>query len=436
MNSHLNSYHEYQKNTVNLLLTHFPDNISNMIFSYMSSYYLARQIEIENQYAFAMLNEILVNDEIFKILNEVSLILKHNIFDHIAEEYKSKGHNIHLLSKASYHSISYLSREHSKDFRQRQAIFPNKLPAEIIQSEENIQTLLDREKIRLIFQEESKTIDKLTCSLKAILEMGYCFFEYFVKKDIYQFEFLSHAIMPTSRELNIRLRRKKSKFSMTQGIGQEPWDITSENDRGHLCGKTVFKSISTVGYVDKITREAGNQNVKEISAELKNQLNDYGIRLNEGLRLPNKFNYPYTFIERMALASVPEFPIPLVASTSSTIARLMITLLYFGFFNQNGTFNFDKVKIVANCFSAFLIYEGHHSFIEVAEIYNRVLDAIAILALNMDDKSTSQNTIVHQFPCIGKLNYPAFFHTSYKEKVQFRAERNPARSILEARQCI
>jgi hypothetical protein len=69
--------------------------------------------------------------------------------------------------------------------------------------------------------------------------------------------------------------------------------------------------------------------------------------------------------------------LPLIASPSNATAKVFIMSQGMELYLQDDLFNLDKAQIFANCVMAYLVYSGHHSFLEVAEIWNRQLDFVA-----------------------------------------------------------
>ena len=85
------------------------------------------------------------------------------------------------------------------------------------------------------------------------------------------------------------------------------------------------------------------------------------------------------------------------------------------FNDSDGTFNFDKSQIFANCMMGFLVHAGHHSMIEVAEVYNRLCDLVAINLLEKNGPSPDINEEKLPYYRIGA--YPTLFNNLYRDKV-------------------
>lgn len=100
-----------------------------------------------------------------------------------------------------------------------------------------------------------------------------------------------------------------------------------------------------------------------------------------------------------------------------------------GLFLQGGQFNLDDAQIFANCIMAYLVYSGHHSFLEVAEIWNRQLDFVAIehpeqLPAGIIPSEPTDIRYIEdadaperKLPYAIAGNYSHFLHASYRDTV-------------------
>lgn len=154
------------------------------------------------------------------------------------------------------------------------------------------------------------------------------------------YDSIKEHIAPTSEEVAIRLLRSADVEAITYGIGtEEGCDLVSKSDTIDSCrsGKARFF----------ISSPEGRQR---------------------------------TWFEQLADQTRLHKPqLPLIASPSNAAAKSFIMGHGIGLFTQaNGLFDFDKAQVFANCLMAYLVYCGHHSFLEVAEIWNRQLDFLAI----------------------------------------------------------
>lgn len=142
-----------------------------------------------------------------------------------------------------------------------------------------------------------------------------------------------------------------------------------------------------------------------------------------------------TWFEKLANQdAIGKPPLPLIASPSNATAKVFMMSQGMRLFLQYGQFNLDKAQIFANCVMAYLVYSGHHSFLEVAEIWNRQLDFVAIEhpeqlpggvipseptdALYMEDADVPERKL--PYAVVG--NYSHFLHSSYRDKVIARMD--------------
>lgn len=70
--------------------------------------------------------------------------------------------------------------------------------------------------------------------------------------------------------------------------------------------------------------------------------------------------------------------LPLVATASGTTARTLIALQDLGAFNNSGAFDSERAQYFSSALCGTIVHGGHHSVLEVAEMYNRLLDHHAI----------------------------------------------------------
>ena len=98
------------------------------------------------------------------------------------------------------------------------------------------------------------------------------------------------------------------------------------------------------------------------------------------------------------------------------MVRTLVTLQDLGAFNlPDGSFDFDKAQIIANAIAGFLLHGGHHSFSEVAEVYNRLLDYVALEKL--ETAGPTPEMVETKMPYYRRGDYGSFFNKSYAEKL-------------------
>jgi hypothetical protein len=128
--------------------------------------------------------------------------------------------------------------------------------------------------------------------------------------------------------------------------------------------------------------------------------------------------------------------LPLLASVSGSTARTIVMLQDIGAFNDaDGLFDFNKAQVLLNCCMGFYIQCGHHSFLEVAEIYNRLIDYIALERQDLlpqhifpaPSDSTYMTTIdapERKLPYFHIGNYNSFLHPSYRSHILNNMDKN------------
>ena len=147
------------------------------------------------------------------------------------------------------------------------------------------------------------------------------------------------------------------------------------------------------------------------------------------------------------LAKLPDsknnVSMPIVANISRSVARTLISMQDLRTFdNEQKQFDFEIAQIFANTLIIFYILEGHHSFTEIAEIYNRLLDYIALLQPKqlppgcIPDKPSKLEYMVAPdrlekiLPYYAVGNYSTFFHPDFAKQIV--KESSPPDLSIEA----
>lgn len=199
-------------------------------------------------------------------------------------------------------------------------------------------------------------------------------------------------IAPTNDEVKIRSRRTENVLAVSYGIGTESGtDLVParETTSGCFSGKARFFILPT------------ENRIKTWFEKLADQ---------------NHLNKP---------------SLPLLASPSNAAAKTFMMANGIGLFlkQENGLFDFDKAQIFANCVMAYLVYCGHHSFLEVAEIWNRQLDYVGIekpeqlptgiipTVATVEPYFNYQDAVERKLPYAVIGEYSRFLHPLYTDKV-------------------
>ena len=138
-----------------------------------------------------------------------------------------------------------------------------------------------------------------------------------------------------------------------------------------------------------------------------------------------------TWFEKLAdQSNVGKPALPLIASPSNATAKSLIMAQGMDLFlNPDGLFDLDKAQIFANCLMAYLVYCGHHSVLEIMEIWNRQLDFVAIerpdqLPIGIISGEATMmpymeetDAVERKLPYAVVGNYSNFLHPMYVEEV-------------------
>lgn len=174
---------------------------------------------------------------------------------------------------------------------------------------------------------------------------------------------------------------------------------------GINSGKALFAGASLKTRLEIITKQF-DQAKKRMSQSKNQELEEkdvlptmkkmqyYKIPFEKHARKPLDVyakQYETTF-EKLVKTVDSKHLLPIVANISRSTARTLITLQDLGAFrNEKYEFDFEIAQIFANIVMTFYVWGGHHSFTEVAEIYNRLLDYIVI----QDPRQLPKNLISH-----------------------------------------
>jgi hypothetical protein len=241
----------------------------------------------------------------------------------------------------------------------------------------------------------------LAQALKVITDLGAAYTNFYQHAHSADFEKSYNQIYPSPEEFKVRISTEETGLpiqrSLTLGIGKSPGEVVSiEEDKdqlGYRCGKSVFLGVDMEQRLrlmakeyDTIFLEAPSENrttkinkfiddtKKELGSPLADEFKQY-----QGDASPRMdFAGWAKKIEPSAMKLAHSEELPLVASVSGSMARILIALEDLHAFDTNGEFDFDKAKKVTINIIAFFNIAGHHSFFEVAEIYNRLIDYILL----------------------------------------------------------
>ncbi len=372
-------------------------------------------IEIENELAHKMLKEATTNNDIKKVLLEISVVLIAKVLTPIRQAL-TETKQFSDLSKPYQEMLENLAAEHSAEKLQYGALMPEvESSRAILSSMSNMQKLIDAQEKFLLNIEKISTIDEMAIALKIIVELGFNYYEAPETWHHDHFDLINNLISPTKEEIDIRVFRSElnepAKLALTHGIGKTEEDLGLKSlGKGYNAGKAAFSTVSMKTRLELLCKEYDETKLEKCADKMAY----YKIPLIKSERKPiesyaNKWE---TFFEKLIKNPESKESLPLIASVSRATARVMVTLQDLEAFNKlDGSFDFDKAQIFANCMMGFIVHAGHHSTVEVAEVYNRLLDYVAIEHLGKTGPTPEMTEAKMPYYHVG--NHLSFFNKSY-----------------------
>ncbi len=339
--------------------------------------------QFDSSLSLAMLEQILQNQNIRLVLTEIAAQLRRHILPVLIEQ-ESSGLSPKLGS---------LAMQHSSGDKFVGALLPDYTPDYLEHTAEGRMLLLTTIDNCLQAADKISTPHEFLALMKVIDGMAFVY-DVFETKKVKPDDHLrcKDYIAPTPEETGIRSCRSDDLLAMTYGIGTEmSTDLVVQNKKlstGCFSGKARF------------------------------------------FILPTESRTPIWFEKLADQRSVNKPVLPLIASPSNSAAKNFIMAHGLGLFRQeNGLFDMNKAQIFANCLMAYLVYCGHHSFLEVVEIWNRQLDFLVIekpeqlppgtipgiptILPYMDEPEAVERKL--PYARVGK--YSSFLHPLYADKV-------------------
>lgn len=336
-------------------------------------------IAYENAYAWSMLEEIGQNEFILQILGELSQKLKHDILLPLKQ-------NPALVKKLS--GLAVYNSRIDKPFG---ALFPEANPSDLMDTEAGQLMLLDAIELTLDHAANPKSnVMEVFTLLKAIDNMAYVyanptFLEAFpTMGNRSHYLSIADMVATTNEELDARTTRKAPMEATTYGVGTDIGkDLVC---KGSVTGAT-FSGKAQFIMMDAKARilywlETYNKekNDKEKRTFWERKFAYYGISKHwaENLgELSEKdelfFAQWKTYFERLVQ------DLPQIATPSNSSSKSFVLYLEKNYFIQeNEKFDLDKGLVIANCLMAYFVSSGHHSVLEIREIWNRTLDYLGI----------------------------------------------------------
>ena len=357
------------------------------------------RIPFENALAEAMLNELCSNPKIKSALIDIATILYSKVLTpaiaNIKQYEKHDDIPQHLKDVINSWAI-----QHSEGDRFYGALLPDFSIEKIKTSEGRLLLLSAMEKTLSI--ENIQTLSALQNALSLIKTfdgIGYYYLSDAHSKSKHEeYLLIKNMIFPSDEECKMRHPRNEKLVAITYGIGTElNRDLMPQKKeiKGGFPGKARF-------FIPPLEKHS-------------------------------------PWFQKLAREKESFQPLPLIASVSFSASRSLITLLHLGAFNQSDAEKFDlkKVQIYANCLMGYYVFCGHHSVVEVMEVWNRVLDYVAIyhpeqLPSEIFPKTPSEQpygnqiTVEELLPYGHVGNYKHFLHKDYAEHITGVAKHNMA----------
>lgn len=386
-------------------------------------------VEIENQLAITMLDEAISNAEIKRVLTEISQILLAKVLAPIQQKVTAVA-EFSQLDKFTQAMLVNLAGEHSAERRQYGAIMPEIHSGEVIlKLKSEIEKLLAAHVRVLTTIPQVKTVEEMAVVLKTIVELGYTYYQEAPDEwHSANFAAIKQYVSPSMEENDIRLYRnelgEELKLATTFGIGTEANDLALKSEgKGRAAGKAAFGKVSMRARLQRLC----DQYDATPTEKLAEKMAYYKIPLIKEQRAALDIYVAKweTFFEKLMQRS----QLPFVASVSWATTRVLVTLQDLQAFNKSdSSFDFDKAQIVANCMMGFIVHAGHHSTAEVAEVYNRLLDYVAITYLEKHNqaivKIEGDEKIERKLPYFHFGNYNSFFNRNYIQRLAKLSEPN------------
>lgn len=336
--------------------------------------------ELESSIACSMIEEALKNDEIKRTLADIASVLIRTVLSDIRQKeqqgMKPKLNTLALCNSKDDKYIGALLPEYDADYLEKNPEGRQKLLDALEQCLQKAATI-------------SSTHDFLAL-MKAVDSMAYMYDVIETDKASDPHRKCKQYLAPTPEETAVRKPRPDKLVATTYGIGTvQGKDLAAQAVKFNYSGKARF-----------FIRPTGS-GVKPI------------------------------WLEQMAdQSSVDKPPLPLIATASNATAKNFMMMHGLELFKkQDGQFDLKSAQIFANCFMAYLVYCGHHSFLEVAEIWNRQLDYLVLekpeqLPKNLRSMEATEGVYMNNTAALERHlpyahigDHASFLHPSYADRV-------------------
>ena len=386
------------------------------------------RIKQESNFARSIMNVVVSDDvskaHVAKAAEKLKAVVITPILDKLTKHERLLDYETQVLH--------YLASEHSSDGVQWGGAMPSEskvaISANIELQKELLTTLSERMGTDKIMRIADAA--ELAGVIKATTDCSYAYVE-LLPETMHgsNFTTIKNMIAPTPEELVIRVKRTEAgqaeHRAISFGIGTEvgkdiapAQDIPSSTERVHKAGQASFAGADVFQRARIIEKQYDSQ-VKRVDALRASHEHVSGDELSEAeqtlgkiaekmdyYRIPKEpqsrppdfqtLDIPQPSIQKLARLGREdgEEPLPLVASASGTTARALIALHDMELFNTDGT-NFDResAQYLSAILCGTIVHGGHHSVLEVGEMYNRLLDCQAIDDLDNKQITRDESTM-------------------------------------------
>jgi hypothetical protein len=339
----------------------------------------------DSRLSLAMLKEALDNEEIKFVLAEIAMRLRNEVLPLLIEQEQSG-----LMPK-----LGSLAMQHSMGDKFVGALLPDCSAEYLEHTADGRALLLTTIDHCLQRAADISTQHDFIALMKVIDGMAFVYDVFETEKKNPLHLRCRDYIAPTLDEVAIRARRVDDMLATTYGIATE------------IGSDLVLKKDASVGCL------SGKARFFILPVESRSR----------------------TWFEKLAdQRCVGKPALPLIASPSNATAKSLIMAQGMGLFLKgDGLFDLDKAQIFANCLMAYLVYCGHHSVLEIMEIWNRQLDFLAIerpeqiVAGMIPSEATTlpyideMDAVERKLPYAVVGQYTSFLHPSYADKVILQA---------------
>lgn len=387
---------------------------------------------VEFALAKSVLEEASENKEIKKMLYQAALVVDENIYKPIIQALKEARGDIEKVPPHIKAAAMLIIEEHSSDERQELGVLRYHSANELIK-EKRLVELFEKLQANLLKVKNAHSLDDIQHSLKSLANACWGYVEKFPiaedKKS--DFDIFKKTVMPSTEEGLSRIKNAEMGspyLAMTEKSGKKTLiDKKDAPTESFVTGRSMFfgvdlakrlefkaneldkviddkkkleNKISSLADKDSSLKENAENDLKQLNEKYqelyKFVCQDFHVPLDAKERKAYSHYVNPTFIERIAKTS----DLSVVATSSGTAGRPLIALYHMDFFGKGKDFDFEKARLFSNCMSAFVVYGGHHTYIESVEPYNRLLDAAGIEYLKKNENADASDFTKNQIPVV------------------------------------